>query len=176
MNERQAKKWRNKLNVEETKKCLEELEKKVKEIQEIQNAQNLYQNRYYEECCKVKRFLKEKEANARNYAQLRDCMLDSVKFNKAEGKDNVKILNPYIKQTEFFLEQEGVSILKARQNEKFDPEIHKPVSRVETHYKCRHGKIAKVYNDGYWLEGQPAPFQKVMVAVYVYISQFDLVD
>ena len=176
MNERQAKKWGKHLDVKETKNCLEELKQKVKEIEECQKAQNLYQNRYYEECCKVKRYLKDKENNARKYAQLRDCMLDAIKFNEAEGKDIVEILKPLIEQFDFLLEQEGVRILKAKVKEKFNPEIHRPVSRVEVHHKRHNGKIAKVYNEGYWLEGQPAPFQKVMVAVCVYTPQYDFED
>ena len=176
MNKRQAKKLEKHLDVKETKNCLEELKQKVKEIEESQKAQNLYQNRYYEECCKVKRFLKDKENNARKYAQLRDCMLDAIRFNEAEGKDTVEILKPLIEQFDFLLEQEGIRILKAKVKEKFNPEIHRPVSRVEVHHKKHNGKIAKVYNEGYWLEGQPAPFQKVMVAVCVYTPQYDFED
>ena len=124
----------------------------------------------------AKRYLKDKENNARKYAQLRDCMLDAIKFNEAEGKDIVEILKPLIEQFDFLLEQEGVRILKAKVKEKFNPEIHRPVSRVEVHHKRHNGKIAKVYNEGYWLEGQPAPFQKVMVAVCVYTPQYDFED
>ena len=176
MNKRQAKKLEKHLDVKETKNCLEELKQKVKEIEECQKAQNLYQNRYYEECCKVKRFLKDKENNARKYAQLRDCMLDAIRFNEADGKDTVEILKTLIEQFDFLLEQEGIRILKAKVKEKINPEIHRPVSRVEVHHKKHNGKIAKVYNEGYWLEGQPAPFQKVMVAVCVYTPQYDFED
>ena len=103
-------------------------------------------------------------------------MLDAIRFNEAEGKDTVEILKPLIEQFDFLLEQEGIRILKAKVKEKFNPEIHRPVSRVEVHHKKHNGKIAKVYNEGYWLEGQPAPFQKVMVAVCVYTPQYDFED
>ena len=106
---------------------------------------------------------------------VQDLSIDLVVGNNRK-KDIVEILKPLIEQFDFLLEQEGVRILKAKVKEKFNPEIHRPVSRVEVHHKRHNGKIAKVYNEGYWLEGQPAPFQKVMVAVCVYTPQYDFED
>ena len=136
------------------------------EMSEHQNIQDRYQNRYYEEMSKSRKFLKVMVDDSRKYAMLRDCMMDNIAFDK----ETERILKPYVEQLDFFLEQKGVRILKAKERDDFDPKIHKPVARVEVDKEELHGKIASVYQEGYWMEDEPAPFQKIMVDVYVYVN------
>lgn len=136
------------------------------EMSEHQNIQDRYQNRYYEEMSKSRKFLKVMVDDSRKYAMLRDCMMDNIAFDK----ETERILKPYVEQLDFFLEQKGVRILKAKEGDDFDPKIHKPVARVEVDKEELHGKIASVYQEGYWMEDEPAPFQKIMVDVYVYVN------
>lgn len=139
------------------------------EMSEHQNVQDRCQNRFYEEMCKARQFRKNMEDDSKKYAMLRDCMVDNITFDK----ETERILKPYIEQLDFFLDQKGVHILKAKTGENFDPKIHKPVARVEVDKEELHGKIASVYQEGYWMENEPAPFQKVMVDVYVYVDSLD---
>lgn len=136
------------------------------EMNEHQSVQDRCQNRFYEEMCKVRQFRKNMENESKKYAMLRDCMVDNITFDK----ETEKILKPYVEQLDFFLDQKGVRILKANEGDDFDPKLHKPVARVEVDNEELHGKIASVYQEGYWMESEPAPFQKVMVDVYVYVN------
>ena len=136
------------------------------EMNEHQSVQDRCQNRFYEEMCKVRQFRKNMENESKKYAMLRDCMVDNITFDK----ETEKILKPYVEQLDFFLEQKGFRILKAKEGDDFDPKIHKPVARVEVDKEELHGKIASVYQEGYWMEDEPAPFQKIMVDVYVYVN------
>ena len=142
------------------------------EMSEHQSVQDRCQNRFYEEMCKARQFRKNMEDESKKYAMLRDCMVDNIAFDK----ETEKILKPYVEQLDFFLDQKGVCILTANEGDNFDPKLHKPVARVEVNKEELHGKIASVYQEGYWLKGEPAPFQKVMVDVYVYVDPLSSQD
>lgn len=85
------------------------------EMSEHQNIQDRYQNRYYEEMSKSRKFLKVMVDDSRKYAMLRDCMMDNIAFDK----ETERILKPYVEQLDFFLEQKGVRILKAERGGRF---------------------------------------------------------
>ena len=150
------------------KEFFEKFNATLDEIRDDQVIQRHYMQRCFAMTDEVKKFKKLIENDAKKYAMLRDCMLNQIKLSEPLDKENAaKILEPYINQLEFFLEEKGVNILKAKEGDTFDSKIHEPLSRIEVECDNLHETIAEVYNEGYWIKGEPVPFQKIMVKVYI---------
>ena len=68
------------------------------EMSEHQNIQDRYQNRFYEEMSKSRKFLKVMVDDSRKYAMLRDCMMDNIAFDK-ETERILKPLKTYLEDS-----------------------------------------------------------------------------
>lgn len=80
--------------------------------------------------------------------------------------EQVKLLEMYIDQYTTILEDNGIEIISCNVKDEFQPEIARPVSKVDVKYPEMHNKIFRVYGDAY--KWNDIVIKKVDVIVCIY--------
>lgn len=122
---------------------------------------------YYKEYQELKR--QNQKKYLMGYIRLRDDMLKDVERMKESGKineDMLGLLGGYIDDLTTVLEDNGVDIFCCCTNDEYDPELQKPLERVEVCQEELGNRIVKVFGCGYRWHGMI--LKKVNVSVGIY--------
>lgn len=123
--------------------------------------------RYYQEYQELKR--QNQKKYLMGYIRMRDDMLKDVERMKETGYINenmLRLLGGYIDTLTMILEDNGVDIFGCYLNDEYDPELQKPLEKVDVCQKELDNKIVKVFGCGYRWHGMI--LKKVNVSVGIY--------
>lgn len=103
------------------------------------------------------------------YIRMRESMLKDMEKYKARGLSSSYgccLLKMYVNEYTDLLEDKGVEILECKVNDRFDPEIEKPIKRVDVERQEDHDLVREVYSCGYRWNG--FLLKKIDVAVGIF--------
>lgn len=133
---------------------------------ELEEMKKIYP-KFYKEYMDLKEYREKKYLI--QFIRLREELKDGIVklYKKGMGNElGVKYLKMHYNELTDILEDYGVEIWESDEGEKFDPEIHKIVAKVETSEEKKHGMIVEVVSSGYkWRE---LVLKKMGVTVYCY--------
>ncbi len=122
---------------------------------------------YYKEYQELKR--RNQKKYLMDYIRLRDDMLKDVDRMKESGninEDMLGLLGGYIDALTTVLEDNEVDIYYCCTNDEYDPELQKPLERVDVCQEELGNRIVKVFGCGYRWHGMI--LKKVNVSVGIY--------
>lgn len=151
----------------EMKWCMERQEEMMNELIEQLNRQKEILNLYYKEYQELKRH--QEKQYLMTYIRMRESMLRDMEIYEQRQQTHTqgyRLLSMYVNEYTDMLEERGVEIVECQVEEIFDPEIQKPIERINVGRAEDDNVICKVYSSGYRWHG--LVLKKIDVAVGIY--------
>lgn len=148
-------------------KKINEQEQAMKRLSEAFDEQQEILQLYYKTYQEMKR--QNQQKYLMGYIRMRDDMLKDVERMKASecvDENTLRLFAMYIDELDALLEDNGVEILNCCENEEYNPEIQKPLERIDTERAELNNKVVRVFGCGYRWNG--IILKKAYVAVGVY--------
>lgn len=151
----------------EMKRCMMEQGEMLKELTAQVARQQEILGLYYKEYQELKRH--NEKSYLMTYIRMRESMLKDMAFYEQRQQTNTtgyKLLSMYVNEYTDMLEDQGVEIVDCSESEPFDPEIQKPIKRVDVSCEEDDHVVCEVYSSGYRWKG--VILKKIDVAVGIY--------
>lgn len=157
--------YKNQFN--EIKRCMAQQEEMLNALTAQVTKQQEILSLYYNEYQEMKRH--NEKQYLMTYIRMRESMLKDMALYEQKHQTNTmgyQLLSMYVNEYTEILEDHGVEIVECIEEECFNPEIQKPIERVDVSRKEYDNLVCKVYSSGYLWNG--IVLKKIDVAVGIY--------
>ncbi len=159
MEEHQTILYEMKLRMKQQQSMLDNISKQMTEQREIMML-------FYTEYQALKKQQSRKQLM--HYIEMRDSMLKDMTLYEEDKQTDTrgyKLLGMYVDQLTDILEDQDVEILTGSAGELFDPEIQKPIERIEATNVTDNNRVCRVFNCAYRWKGVVLKKMDVSVCV-----------
>lgn len=148
-----------KLRIKKQQSMFEDISKQLAEQREIMML-------FYSEYQALKK--RQSREPLMHYIEMRDSMLKDISLYEENRQTNArgyKLLGMYVDQLTDILEDQDVEILTSSSGEFFNPEIQRPIERVEVTNVKDNNRLYRVFNCAYRWKGVVLKKMDVSVCV-----------